>query len=360
MTFQRTHARSPYMEFAKLHSGAKYNLSGSGMAGIPLSEFGVSIGDLEINGPTIYGYEPLKKAIAARYRVPVECVVTANGTAMANYFALAASAGPGEEILMEDPTYPLLLDAARYLGLHIKRFKRRIDDFQIDVQEVEKKISSATKLVVLCNLHNPSGVLAPEKTLQEIGSLAKRVGARVMVDEVYLEMLWQSQPNSAFHLDEETFISTNSLTKAYGLSGLRCGWVLAAPELAERIWRINDLHGATPVHLSELLSVIAFAKLDMITEKQKAVLDDNRKLLRELLESQTKLDYIWPEFGTVLAARLKQGSVDAFCERLRKEFDLSVVPGRFFELPQHVRIGVGGPTEEVRACLAQLRKALST
>src|SRR6185437_1307862 len=113
---------SPYMEFAKLRSSAKFNLATSGMANFPLSELNVSMDKFEINGPTVYGYEPLNRAIAKRYRVPVECVVAATGTSMANYLTLAASAEPGEEVLVEQPTYGLLLDTAKYLGLEIKRF----------------------------------------------------------------------------------------------------------------------------------------------------------------------------------------------------------------------------------------------
>jgi DNA-binding transcriptional MocR family regulator len=119
MTFRRSHARSSYMEFAKLYSGAAFNLATSGMASFPLAELGVSIDQLEINGSTIYGYEPLNRAIANRYRVPVECVVAAAGTSMANYFVLAACCNPGEEMLIEHPTYSLLLDTARYLGIVI-------------------------------------------------------------------------------------------------------------------------------------------------------------------------------------------------------------------------------------------------
>src|SRR5882757_3028546 len=284
MTLRRSHARSTYMEFAKLYSGATFNLATSGMASFPLAELGVSIDQLEINGSTIYGYEPLKQAIASRYRVPVECVVAAAGTSMANYFALAASCDPGEEMLIEHPTYSLLLDTARYLGIDIKRFRRSPDNFDIDLTDLERNLSTRTKLIVLCNLHNPSGAFTPESTLRKIGELAKSVGARVLVDEVYLEMLWPSEPTSAFHIDPDVFISTNSLTKVYGLSGLRCGWVLTTPESAERMWHINDLHGSTPVHVAELLSIIAFQKLDQIAAKQRAMLDENRRLLREFLE----------------------------------------------------------------------------
>lgn len=358
MTLNRTLSRSPYMEFAKLRSAAKYNLATSGMPACPLADLGVSIGELEINGPDVYGYEPLKQAIAERYRVPVESVVTAQGTAMANYLAMAANANPGDEALIEGPTYPLLLDTARYLGFNVKRFRRRPEDFQIDLQDLEKGITSKTKVIVLCNMHNPTGVLTPETTLREIGKMAKRVGAKVIVDEVYLEMLWQRQPNSAFHLDPQTFISTNSLTKGYGLSGLRCGWVLASPDAVERMWHINDVHGSTPVFMAEQVSVVALKKLSEIATKQMAVLDENRELLRDLLEIQSSLEYVWPEHGTVIALRLREGNVDEFCTRLREEFEIGVVPGRFFEMPQHVRVGVGIPTAQLKESLARLGQAL--
>src|SRR5215468_11849823 len=112
----RANARSHYMEWAKLRSSAKFNLATSGMASLPLAELDVKIEQLEINGPSIYGYEPLLQAVAARYRVPRECVVSAIGTSLANYLALAASTEPGDEILVEHPTYELLLSAARYLS----------------------------------------------------------------------------------------------------------------------------------------------------------------------------------------------------------------------------------------------------
>src|ERR1051325_7392683 len=228
MTYSRSTAASPYMEWAKFHSVAKFNLATSGMFGFPLAELGVTLDQLEINGPSIDGYEPLLQAIARRYGVPQECVVSAVGTSMANYLALAATTEPGDEILVEQPTYELILSTARYLGLVIKRFPRRAENnFAIDLADVERNLTPRTRLVVICNMHNPTGARSPDDTLREVGNLAAKVGARVLVDEVYREMLFESSPASSFHIDSDRFIVTNSLTKGYGLSGLRCGWGLA-------------------------------------------------------------------------------------------------------------------------------------
>ena len=361
MTSTRANARSPYMEWAKLHSSAKFNLATSGMASLPLAELGAKMEQLEINGPSIYGYEPLLKVIATRYHVPQECVVSAIGTSLANYLALAASTEPGDEILVEHPTYELLLSTARYLGLQVRRFSRPTEkDFAVDLEEVKKNLRPQTRVIVLTNLHNPSGAPCPDNVLRGIAALAREVNAFVLVDEVYREMLFEASPISAFHIDPGRFLVTNSLTKAYGLSGLRCGWVLAPPEMAERMWHINDLHGSTFTHPGELLSVIAFQKLPQISERMKFQLDANRKLLRDFLASRSDVDYFWPQYGTIVFPHLRAGGVDGFCEMLRNQFETSVVPGKFFECPDRFRIGVGIATEEVRAALRQLGKALDS
>lgn len=347
------------MQWAKLQSAAKHNLATSGMANLALAELGVSIDQLEINGPTIYGYEPLLKAVAARYRVPQQCVVSTMGTSFANYLALAGATEAGDEVLIEQPTYDPILGAARYLGLEIKRFQRKPEQhFEIDISEVERNLLPRTRVIALCNLHNPSGALTPDSVLRDLVALAKKRGCYILVDEVYREMLFSSDPATAFHLDPQRFIITSSLTKAYGLSGLRCGWIFAPADVAERIWRIHDVHAATYPFMTEFLSVTALEKLPQISATMKAMLNENRALLRAFLERRDDVDYSWPEYGTIVFPKLKQGSVSDLCRVLRQEFETSVVPGEFFELPDYFRIGVGGKTAEVRAALLQLEQGL--
>lgn len=359
MATTRSSAGSEYMRWAKLCSGAKHNLATSGVANFPLAELGVSIDQLEINGPDAYGYPPLLEAIAARYRVNRENVVSAMGTSLANYLALAAATEPGDELLIEQPAYDPMLGAARYLGLEIRRFARPAEkSFGIDLDDLERNLTSRTRAIALCNLHNPSGALVDDCVLSEIARLARKQNAYVLVDEVYREMLLEAQPQSAFHIDPERFIVTSSLTKAYGLSGLRCGWVLAPRELAERMWRLHDIHAGTYPFMAEALSVIAFEKLPKIAARAKAMLDENRRLLREFLANRDDLEFFWPQYGTVVFPRLKRGNVDDSCGVLRNEFNASVVPGRFFEMPDRFRVGVGIPTEQVRGALEQLGAGL--
>jgi aspartate/methionine/tyrosine aminotransferase len=354
--------KSEYLEWAKLCSAAKYNLATSGIAGYPLRELPARIEDLEINGPTKYGYEPLQERLALKSGTTPDCIVAANGTAMANHLAMAAIVEPGDDVLVERPTYGPLLEVVSYLRASIRRLERRAEnDYQVDPGDVKALIGPKTKLIVLTNLHNPSGALLGEETLRAIGETAARVGARVLVDEVYLDMAYGEPQRSSFALGPQ-FVVTNSLTKAYGLSGLRCGWIVAEAKLAERMWRMNDLFGASPVHTSERLSVIAMDHLEAIDARARGILTANRAALDALFAGRAgaHLDGFRSRWGTVLFPRLKNGNVDAFCDFLRREYETSVVPGRFFEMPDHFRIGLGGDVAMTAEGLRRLGEALAS
>jgi aspartate/methionine/tyrosine aminotransferase len=349
---------SEYMHWSKTRSQAKFNLANSGVIGYPLAELPVKIEDLEINGPSYYGYEPLKKALAAKCGVTPENVVAANGASMANFMVLAATLAPGDEVLIEHPTYELLVSAARYLGAEVKRFPRRFEDsFCIDPKEVERLVTPRTRLIVLTNLHNPSNAPVDEETLRALGDIALSAKARVMVGEIYLDAMFERTPRSAFHLGSQ-FVVTNSLTKVYGLSGLRCGWILAEPEFANTIWRLNDLMMNHPPHAAELLSCIALRNLDRILQRTRKMLDANHVILDRFLESRDDLVAQRFAYGTVSFPRLKRRSVDDLCELLREKYDTTIVPGRFFEMPEHFRLGLGCAEETFVAGIERLGRAL--
>jgi aspartate/methionine/tyrosine aminotransferase len=354
----RREIRSIYLEWAKLRSKARFGLAGSDVLHYPLPEMHVRIEDLSLSPTGGYGYKPLLEKLAARANLPVECVVHAQGTSMANHLAMAALLEPGDEVLIEEPGYEAIFAAAQYLGAKIRRFPRKFEaGFQLDPREIERAISPRTRLIVVTNLHNPSGVRTPDSALKMVGQIARSMGAHVLVDEVYMEMCLDSPWQSAFHLGPN-FVITSSLTKAYGLTALRCGWVFAAPPLAERMWRLNDLFGATSPYPTDLLSVMALDQLPQIAARSKKLLDTNRGLLKNLLDSRKDLVTILPEAGTIAFPQLTTGRADAFCQLLMEKYETSVVPGRFFDAPEHFRIGVGGETEKVREGLSRIGAAL--
>ena len=358
MSPQRREIRSAYIEWAKLRSNARYNLATSDVLHFPLSELPVRIEDLEISGSSGYGYQPLLERLSAKANVPVENIVHTQGTSMANHLAMAALIEPGDEVLIEDPSYEAIVSTAEYLGAKIRRFPRKFESgFQMDPREVERSITPRTRLIVITNLHNPTGVRATDAAIRIVGEIARSLGAHVLVDEVYLEACFDSPWQTSFSLGQN-FVATSSLTKAYGLSGLRCGWIYAAKPLAQRMWRLNDLFGVTGAHPAEMLSVIALDHLPQIAARAKKLLGINRALLKKFLDSRPDLLTIWPEIGTIAFPHLASGHADAFCQLLHEKYETSVAPGRFFDSPEHFRIGVGGKTEELREGLSRVAAAL--
>ncbi len=348
---------SDYMHWAKTQSRARFNLATSGVGSFPLAELPCQP-VLEINGDSTYGYAPLQQAIARKCDVDPDCVVAAAGTSMANHLAMAALIDPGDEVLIEHPAYELLVSAALYLGAEVKRFARPEENgYALDPAAIRGALTNKTKLIVVTNLHNPSSALTLDSVLREIGGLARSVGAYVLVDEVYLDAVYENTPRTSYHLGPE-FIVTNSLTKVYGLSGLRCGWILAQPDLARAMWRLNDLFGSIPAHPAELLSVAALEQLDVIRRRARGVVEADRALLAEFLARQPAVSAPPAGWGTTAFLRFEGADVEAFLARLRTDYETSAVPGRFFEMPDHFRIGMGVNTEMFREGLRRLDLAL--
>jgi aspartate/methionine/tyrosine aminotransferase len=347
------------MHFAKLETRARYNLASSGVADCSLSELDIRLNDLALHGDNSYGYAPLIERIAARFGVPEACVVQAAGCSFANHLAMAALVCPGDEVLVEDPTYELLLSTLGYLQARVTRFERRAQGgWRLDADAVAAALTPETRLVVLTNLHNPTGALADDATICAVADAAARVGAMVLIDEVYRELMFRDGVAATSFREDGNIVVTSSLTKAYGLSGLRCGWVLAPAALAERMRRLNDLYAVLPPHLAERLSVVAFDRLEVLRARANAMIDTNRVAYREVLGGNPALEQVVFDQGTTVFPRLREGDGDTLFEVLRTQFETNVVPGRFFGRPAHVRVGLGADTGMTRVGLERLAVAV--
>jgi aspartate/methionine/tyrosine aminotransferase len=348
------------MHWSKTHERARHDLTGSNLLPLDIGELPGGVGAVRLSGSNDEGYAPLVEAIATRYAVEPARICTAPGTSGANFLAMAALLRPGDEVLVERPTYDPLPGAARLLGAEIRRFERAFEEgFQPDPGRVAAAVTSRTRLIALTNLHNPSGVLIPEATMRAIGEVADSVGARVLVDEVYLETAFDASPRPATTISD-TFISTNSLTKAFGLAGLRCGWAIASPSVAEGMRRARDVVDAVGSFPSETLATVAFGRIDRLLERAKEILVPNLRRLHETVERAPSLAWVSPAGGPGGFPRLL-GTQDAgpFVEFLEREFETSVAPGRFFEAPAHFRIAIGGAPDRVARGLDALDRALA-
>jgi aspartate/methionine/tyrosine aminotransferase len=350
---------SVYMTWAKYHASARYNLANSGILGCDLNDLTITLDDVAINGPNHEGYAPLKEAIAAKYGVKPENVVPAQGTSMANFLAMATIVERGDEVLIEQPTYEPILAALGYLGAEVKRFSRSFENgYQIDLDELRQLISPRTRLIVITSPHNPSGVAIANGTIKQVGELAASVGARVLVDEVYRDILFEDVEPCAATLGDQ-YLTTSSLTKSYGLSGLRCGWILCSTELAERMRRLNDLFGAVGSVPSDTLSVAAFRQLKKLEARTRAMIEPNIEFVHSFLRAhEDLLECVVPSRSMIVFPRLKNHQDAQLLHDRLRQLETSIVPGKFFESPQHFRLGFAVKSEDVEIGLQHLSKVL--
>ena len=343
--------QSDYMHWAKFKKSVPYQLTSSEVPHFRLDRLDWTVADLDMDGASHPRYAPLRERIAARYGVAVDQVVAADGTSMANFLAMAALISPGDEVLIEHPTYQPILDVASFLGAEVKRFERNpTEAFRLDPAIVQAAMSDRTKLIVLTNLHNPSGALAGEDELRAIGQLS----ARVLIDEVYLDASGQ---RSAAHLGPQ-FVITSSLTKVYGISGLRCGWILAEPVLAERMWRLNDLFGVNQAHQAERLGCIAFDHIEQVIGERPVMLKRNRQLFNDFLATRDDVECDPAVHGITAFPRWNGGDTQLLDDRLREHYECAVVPGCWFEMPESFRVGFGIPADVFAEALTRLGRGL--
>jgi len=355
----RPESWAPYMTWAKHHAVSPLDLTGSNLLPCTLDDLPGALEALELYGHNDDGWPPLVAAIAARYGVPADRVATAPGASGANFLALAALLRPGDTVLAEWPGYDPHIGAARFLGAEVRTFRRGWEDrFELLPERVEAELTPHTRALILTNLHNPSGAYATPEALGAVGALAREVGAKVVVDEVYLDAL-DGIDNAPAATRDDVFVSTNSLTKSYGLAGLRIGWILADPVTVERALRVRDVLDGVGSIPSETLATLAFHHLDALLERARAVVAPGARLFRDFVESREELAWVEPRGGSVGFPRLLGAQeADPFVERAAREHGVGVTPGRFFGEPAHFRVAVAGPRATLEAGLDALGRAL--
>jgi hypothetical protein len=219
-------------------------------------------------------------------------------------------------------------------------------------------VTSRTKLAILTNLHNPSGARIPMPTLRRVASRLAKVGAYLLVDEVYLECVFGRRPESCVHAGPNV-IATNSLTKAYGLDGLRAGWILGPKSLIARAGRINDLMTNNSVAPGERMALAAFRRLRDLDRRAHGLLDPNLARMRAFFSRESRLATFIPDGGNVVFPRLPRFiDSDRLATHLLRHYSTLVVPGRFFESPRHVRLSFGCDARRLDRGLKNVTSAL--
>lgn len=347
-----------YIEWFKTKSRVEIDLCSSSVVQLKRKGLDIAWDDLEVSGENFYGYPPLIEAIAERYGVNGENVVSTIGTSHALFLVCVALVERGDVVLIESPVYEPLLAVPKAFDAQVKRLDRRFEqDYGFSLEEFQSALTPETKFVLLTNLHNPSGVLFSRSFLSDVVQSAKEKGIPIVIDEIYLEFM-DDEP-TAFHFADNVII-ISSLTKVFGLGHLRCGWVLAQPELAKRIRRIIDYINVEGTYIGERIAYQMFGHLDKIKKNNRELVNRNKALIGDLISQEPCLNWVEPTDGVVCFPRIESGLTgNELAMRLRANHDTAIVPGSFFEQPQHFRIGFGGDSNVLAKGLANIRKVLN-
>lgn len=349
-----------YLEWARTHMGrVKVDLAKSNIKALSKDELGLSLDDVHLSAPTDDGVPGLRELISKRYGVPAANVLLTSGATMAIFLACAATVGEGDQVLLESPNYEPLYRALQERGAEIKMLERRFErGWQIELEELERLASRATKAIVMTNLHNPSGVATNPEKMMTIGQIARDCGATVIVSEVYLDNAFTPGLRPAATLGPN-LVSIGSLSKVYGLGGLRIGWMVASDAVLKKARVALDYIECDLPAPSESIALLALRRGPELVLRCQKIATRNFQIVREWIVKRGDLHWVEPDGGTVCMIKLPaQLDAQALCTLLREKFGTLVVPGDFFYVPGFIRVSCGMDEDILRQGLKNVGKAI--
>ncbi|KHK90302.1 pyridoxal phosphate-dependent aminotransferase [Novosphingobium malaysiense] len=312
----------------------------------------------------VNGNPYLVAALARDYGVSEAQVLTTTGATGALSLIYRALLKPGDRILIENPSFDLFANLAQAAGNGVDRFERSAPDYAVDPDAIEAAIGPATRLVVLSNLHNPSGMMLDDATFQALGAIAERRGVIFVFDEVYGAYAGSAARPGASRDLSPHFLSVSSLTKIYGLSTLRCGWIVGDEAL---VAPIRDLAGEVEFAISTLAHSIAALVVELpqrFRDNTFSVLARARPIIESYHEqwlAQGLVEGDLPEYGCIAFPRLVGvGDTLHFSNWLSDRCGVVVAPGDYFGAPGHVRLGFAMEPSQLEHGLRALTDSLLT
>ena len=300
-------------------------------------------------------------AVCARYGVRPECVITSTGVTSALSMIVKAFVAPGDHVLVERPGFDLLGLTARDMGAHVGYVERLAPDFRFDLSAIKSRLLPTTRLMMITNLNNPTGAHVGSDEIRSIAAELARVNALLVVDEVYSDFARPDFAAPAATIGDN-IISTNSLTKVFGLHALKCGWLIAASEIIGRLQ--NDMtEGDTGI--SKLSHAVAAHVLELpgaFDAHWKSILGASRPVVEYHAQNMMAaglIDGLIPRFGCMYFPKvLGVNDTIGLARRLWERYDILVAPGEYFGTAGYIRIGFGGSSAELDKGLLRLQDAL--
>jgi aspartate/methionine/tyrosine aminotransferase len=357
-----------------------WNVSESGVQPLRVSELvnAPAVHDallqLDLGYPQTNGTAELRDAIARMYpgATPDHVQVT-NGGSEANCILLMRLVEPGDEIVFLTPNYMQAAGLARGLGATVRPWRLRETaaeqadgsalKWAVDLDELKTLVTPKTRAILLCNPNNPTGARLDADTLDEVCRVASAVGAWVVDDEIYRGAEREADDTATVWGRYERAVVTSGLSKAYGLPGLRIGWIVAPPPLIADLWSIHDYTTIAPGGINDLLARMALepSRRATLLARTRGIIRTNYALVKRWIERQEGLSHIAPEAGAIVFVRHTHPFRSSeLTERLRDAHSVLLVPGDYFDMDGYLRIGFGSDPKHLESALSLIGEFLKS
>jgi hypothetical protein len=351
----------------------EFNLSESGVHPLTLGEL---VADSELAGtilgePLRYtqsnGTERLRSAIAGLYRgATPEHIQVTNGGSEANFITTLRLVDRDDEVVLMVPNYMQTWGIARACGAVVREWPLLFEGgrWRLDVAALDRLVSARTKLIVICNPNNPTGARFEAADLDRIAAIAGRTGAWILSDEIYRGAERDGRETASMWGRTQRVVVTSGLSKAYGLPGLRIGWLAGPPDFVASTWAYHDYTTIAPGALSDALAIHALdpGRRMQILERTRAILNRNYPVISQWLDAHGGLfSYAPPDAGAIVYARYHHPiNSTELVTRLREDKSVLIVPGDHFGMDGYLRIGFGDEVEYLKQGLGRLHELLDT
>jgi aspartate/methionine/tyrosine aminotransferase len=362
--------RFPEFEMERMQSTwehrVRYDLSESGVEPLTLAEAArdlAALGGQRLVYAEGTGREATRALVASLHPgATADNVLITTGTSEANFLALTTLVDRGDEVVVVLPNYMQLPGLARGLGATVREVWLHEDEgWRLDVDRLRAAVTGRTKVICVCTPNNPTGQILGAAELDAIADLARRHGAWILSDEVYRGAEHDGVESASAWGRWERTIVTGGLSKAYGLPGLRIGWLVAPPDRVRSAWAQKDYTTIAAATVSEVLAQAALTRRGEILARTRGILNARWPVLEAWARTHGgKLHWTQPRAGAICFFGYAY-AVDSWplVERLIRERSTMVVPGSHFLAERHLRIGFGIPDATLRAGLAEIDGALA-
>lgn len=358
------HWRMQFPPFDLLHwfvdnHTAKYNISLSDMLPASLSEVGLKITELNLAENFPHGSPELRKLLAEQHDVEPDRVLVTASCSEANLDVCASLLNQGDDAIVIMPNYPPLRDLPKGIGANVKElYLSPEDDFRLDLKALEKATTKKTRLVILTNINNPTSSIVDEDQLAKLADMAERKGFHVMCDETFRELAFEKKtPTAAVFGDR--MVVTNTMSKVYGMGGLKLGWIVASGAAMRRITNFTEYNTVSSSGLSDRIALVVMRDKKKYVERARSIINRNRPVVEDWFGRNDRVHWKDPGIGNVAFPQV-DADVDLLARTLLEKYGTIMAPGSYFGVKDRFRLGFGRSTEDLITGLENFDKALKS